>query len=70
MVSPFLIRGILMGEISKMGWLMGDLWADSFYFLHLLLLSIPQILASSEGEGFQPFAHASTFQCAVESVVP
>jgi hypothetical protein len=39
-----------MGEISKLGWLIGLLkhaiWADSLYFLYLLLLSISKILAS------------------------
>jgi hypothetical protein len=41
-----------MGEISKLGWLVGldkhATWADSLYFLYaLLFLSIPKILALS-----------------------
>jgi hypothetical protein len=40
-----------MGEISKLGWLMGliehAMWANSLYFLYLLLLSISKTLALS-----------------------
>jgi hypothetical protein len=40
-----------MGEVSKFCWLIGQvkhaIWANSLYFLYLLLLSIPKILASS-----------------------
>jgi hypothetical protein len=43
-----LIRGIQMGEISRLGWLIGlvkhAIWVD---FLYLLLLSISTVLASS-----------------------
>jgi hypothetical protein len=41
-----------MGEKSKLGWLIGLVehatWADSLYFLYLLLLTISKILASSQ----------------------
>jgi len=40
----FLIKGIRMGEISKLCWLIGlsmhAIWADSLYFLYLLLKAI------------------------------
>jgi hypothetical protein len=46
------MRGIQIGELSKLGWLIGlvkhAIWADSLYFLYLLLLSISKILASSQ----------------------
>jgi hypothetical protein len=46
-----LVRGNQIGEMSKLGWLIGlvkhAIWADSLYFLYLLLLSISKILASS-----------------------
>jgi hypothetical protein len=46
------IRGIQIGEMSKLGWLIGlvkhAICADSLYFLFLLLLSISKILASSQ----------------------
>jgi hypothetical protein len=49
LVTSLLIRGIQMGEISKVGWLIGlvkhAMWAYSLYFLYLLLLSISKILA-------------------------
>jgi hypothetical protein len=42
-----------MGEISKLGWLMGlikqAMWTDSLYFLYLLLLLLPS------SESFQEF---------------
>jgi hypothetical protein len=48
-VTSSLMRGIQMGEISKLGWLMGfvehAIWTDSLYFLNLLLLSISKTLA-------------------------
>jgi hypothetical protein len=40
LVTSLLIRGIQMGEISKLVWLTGlvehAIWADSLYFLYLL----------------------------------
>jgi hypothetical protein len=52
LLASWLIRGIHMGEISKLGWLMGlikqVMWADSLYFLYLLLLSISKTLAWSQ----------------------
>jgi hypothetical protein len=39
LVTSLLIRGILLGEMSEMGWLIGldkhAIWADSLYFLYL-----------------------------------
>jgi hypothetical protein len=53
LVTSLVTRGIQMGEMSKMGWLIGlvkhAIWADALYFLYLLLLSISRILPS-----FQP----------------
>jgi hypothetical protein len=47
MLTSFLIMGIQMGEISKLGWLIGlfeqAIWAASLYFLYLLWLSISKI---------------------------
>jgi hypothetical protein len=44
LLISLLIKGIQMGEMSKVGWLIGlvklAIWLDSFYFLYLLLLSI------------------------------
>jgi hypothetical protein len=41
-----------MEEISKLDWLIGlvkhAIWADSLYFLYLQILSISEILASSQ----------------------
>jgi hypothetical protein len=41
-----------MEEISKLDWLIGfvkyAIWADSLYFLHLLLRSISKVLASAQ----------------------
>jgi hypothetical protein len=52
LVTSLLIKGIQMGEMSKLGWLIGlvvhAIWADSFYFLCLLLLLISKIQASFE----------------------
>jgi ABC-type Fe3+-siderophore transport system permease subunit len=49
MVTSLLIRGIQMGEMSKLGWLIGLVkhatWTD---FLYLLLFSISKIPASSQ----------------------
>jgi hypothetical protein len=40
LVASLLIRGIQMGETSKLGWLVGlvkhAIWADSLHFLYLL----------------------------------
>jgi hypothetical protein len=42
LLTSLLIRGIQMGEMSKLGWLIGlvkhAIWADSFYLLYLLSL--------------------------------
>jgi hypothetical protein len=50
--TTLLMRGIQIGEMSKLGWLIGlikrAIWADSLYFLYLLLLSISKTLASSQ----------------------
>jgi hypothetical protein len=52
LLTSSLIKGIHMGEISKLGWLMGliehAMWAGSLYFLYLMLLSISKTLASSQ----------------------
>jgi hypothetical protein len=52
LVTSMLIRGIQMGEVSKLGWLIGlfehVIWAASLYFLYLLLISISNTLASSQ----------------------
>jgi hypothetical protein len=44
--------GILIGETTKLGWLIGlvklAIWADSLYFIYLLLLSISKGQASSQ----------------------
>jgi hypothetical protein len=46
------MTGIQIGEISKLGWLTGlvkqAMWANSLYFLYLVLLSVSKILLSSE----------------------
>jgi hypothetical protein len=51
LLTSLLIRGTQMGGKSKLGWLIGlvkhAMWADSFYFLYLLLLSVSKILTSS-----------------------
>jgi membrane protein CcdC involved in cytochrome C biogenesis len=50
LVTLLLIRGIQMGEMAKLGWLMGfanhAIWAISMYFLYLLFLSISKVLTS------------------------
>jgi hypothetical protein len=50
--TSLLMRGIQMGGMSKLAWLIGlvehAIWADSLYFLYLLLLSISKTLASSQ----------------------
>jgi hypothetical protein len=60
--TSLLMRGIQIVEMSKLGWLIGlvmhAIWADSLYFLNLLLLSISKILASS-----QPIQCPSTYAC-------
>jgi hypothetical protein len=52
LVTSLLIRGIQMGEMSRLGWLIGlikrAIWANSLYILYLLLLSVPKILASPQ----------------------
>jgi hypothetical protein len=46
--TSMLMRGVQIGEMSKLGWLIGlvkhAIWADSLYFLYLLLLSVPKNL--------------------------
>jgi hypothetical protein len=46
--TSLLMRGLQMGEPSKLGWLIGlvkhAIWADSLYFLHMLLLEISSLL--------------------------
>jgi hypothetical protein len=52
LVTSLLIRGIQMGEMSELGWMIGlvkhAIWADSLQYLHLLLLSTSKIPASSQ----------------------
>jgi Na+/H+-translocating membrane pyrophosphatase len=47
--GSLLIRGIQIGEMSKLGWLIGlvkhVIWADYLYFLYRLLISISKMLA-------------------------
>jgi hypothetical protein len=47
LLTSWLIKGIQMGEISKLGLLIGlvehAIWADSLYVLYLLLLSISKM---------------------------
>jgi hypothetical protein len=44
------IMGVQMGEMSKLGWLIGwssrDMWADSLYFLYMVLGSLCKTFAS------------------------
>jgi hypothetical protein len=57
-LTSSLMRGIYMGEISKLGWLIGlvehAMWADSLYFLYLLLLSTSKILAGTKLGSWNP----------------
>jgi hypothetical protein len=50
--TSLLMKGIQIGDVSKLGWLIGlvkhAIGVDSLYFLYLLLLSISKILASSQ----------------------
>jgi hypothetical protein len=50
--TALLMTGIQIEEMFKLGRLIGlvkhAIWADSLYFLYLLLLSISKILASSQ----------------------
>jgi hypothetical protein len=52
LLTSLLIRGIHIVEISRLGWLIKLVkhatCAYSLYFLYLLLLSISEILASSQ----------------------
>jgi hypothetical protein len=40
LATPWLMRGIRIGEMSKLGWQIGlvkhAIWADSLFFLYLL----------------------------------
>jgi hypothetical protein len=58
------ITGVQMGEISKLGWLIcwssRDMWADSLYFLYVVLGSICKTLAS-----FQYILWSSSYACCV-----
>jgi hypothetical protein len=50
--TSLLMRGNQIGEMSELSWLIGlvkhAIWADSLYFLYLLLLSISRILALTQ----------------------
>jgi hypothetical protein len=52
LLTSLLIKGIHMGETSKLGWIIGFIkhavWASSSYFLYLLLLSVSKILALAQ----------------------
>jgi hypothetical protein len=52
MVTSLLIRGIRIGEMSKLGWWIGlvkhAIWASSLCFLYLFLFSLSKIVASSQ----------------------
>jgi hypothetical protein len=52
LLISLLIRELHIGEISRLSWLIGlvkhVMWADSSYFLYLLLLSISKFFASSQ----------------------
>jgi hypothetical protein len=52
MLTSLLIKWVQMGELSKLGRLVGlvkhVIWAYSLYFLYMLLLSVTKILASSQ----------------------
>jgi hypothetical protein len=56
------ITGVQMGEMSKLGWLIGwpsrEMWADSLYFLHVLFGSICKTFAS-----FQHILWPSSYAC-------
>jgi hypothetical protein len=51
LLTSLLIRGIQMGEMSKLGWMIGlakhAIWTDSLYFLYLLF-SISKFLPSPQ----------------------
>jgi hypothetical protein len=50
--TSLLMRGIQIGEMFELGWLIGlikhSVWVHSLYFLYWLLLSISKFLASSQ----------------------
>jgi hypothetical protein len=52
LVISLLIRRIQMGGMSRLGLLIRlvehAIWADSLYFLYLLLLSVSETIASSQ----------------------
>jgi hypothetical protein len=52
LVTSSLKKGMQMGKMSKLSWLIGfvkhAIWAYSLYFLYLLLLSSSEILSSSQ----------------------
>jgi hypothetical protein len=56
------IMGIQKGEVSKLGWPIGwfsrDMWADSLYFLHVVLGSVCETLPS-----FQHILWPSSYAC-------
>jgi hypothetical protein len=56
------ITGVQMGEMSKLGWLIGwsnrDMWAASFYFLYVVLDWICRTFAS-----FQRILWLSSYEC-------
>jgi hypothetical protein len=49
LLTSLLIKGVQMGGMSKQVWLIclvkHAIWANTLYFLHLLLLPIPKIPA-------------------------
>jgi hypothetical protein len=55
LVTSLLTREIQMGEMSKLGCLIGlvkhPIWANALYFPYLLLLSISKILPLSQTTG-------------------
>jgi hypothetical protein len=58
LVTSLMIRGIQMGEMPKLGWLIElverAVWANSLYFLYLLSLSISKILSLLESGVYEP----------------
>jgi hypothetical protein len=50
LLTSAVITGVQMGEMSKLGWLIGwssrDMWADSLYFLYVVLGPICKTFAS------------------------
>jgi hypothetical protein len=61
-LTSAMITGAQMGEMSELGWLIGwssrDMWADSLYFLYVVLGSICKTFAS-----FQHILWSSSYAC-------